>query len=102
MGNGSVSRETRESGYLRECGRLGVRVLATLISTLNPSLMVIGDVTNIGHSPLDEIRSTVYGRSLPRAMRSLPVVLSELDRLSGVTGAGVLVAVGVLQTARLG
>jgi predicted NBD/HSP70 family sugar kinase len=102
MGNGSVSTETREPGYLRECGRLVVRVLATLISTLYPSLIVIGGVANIGHSLLAEIRSTVYGRSLPLATRSLPVVLSKLDRLAGVTGAGVLAAEGVLQTAKLG
>jgi len=51
---------------------------------------------------LAEIRSTVYGRSLPLATRSLPVVLSKLDRLAGVTGAGVLAAEGVLQTAKLG
>src|SRR5215218_3624443 len=50
MGKGSVSTETREPGYLRECGRLVVRVLATLISTLYPSLIVIGGVANIGHS----------------------------------------------------
>jgi predicted NBD/HSP70 family sugar kinase len=102
MGKGSVSTETREPGYRRECGRLVVRVLATLISTLYPSLIVIGGVANIGHSLLAEIRSTVYGRSLPLATRSLPVVLSKLDRLAGVTGAGVLAAEGVLQTAKLG
>ena len=84
---------------IRDCGRLVGRVLATLVSTLNPSLIVIGGgVANIGHSLLAEIRSTVYGRSVPLATRSLPVMLSGLDRLAGITGAGVLAAEGVLQT----
>ena len=86
---------------IRESGRLVGGVLATLVSTLNPSLIVIGGgVANIGHSLLAEIRSTVYGRSLPLATRNLPVVLSELDGVAGVTGASVLAAEGVLQTTR--
>ena len=86
---------------IRESGRLVGAVLATLVSTLNPSLIVIGGgVANIGHSLLAEIRSTVYGRSLPLATRNLPIVLSELDRMAGVTGASVLAAEGVLQTTR--
>jgi predicted NBD/HSP70 family sugar kinase len=88
---------------IRESGRLVGGVLATLVSTLNPSLIVIGGgVANIGHSLLAEIRSTVYRRSLPLATRNLPIVLSELDRVAGVTGASVLAAEGVLQTTRVG
>jgi glucokinase-like ROK family protein len=84
---------------IRESGRLVGRVLATLVSTLNPSLIVIGGgVANIGHSLLAEIRSAVYQRSLPLATRNLPIVLSELDQVAGVTGASVLAAEGVLQT----
>jgi glucokinase-like ROK family protein len=84
---------------IRESGRLVGQALATLVSTLNPSLIVIGGgVANIGHSLLAEIRSTVYRRSLPLATRNLPMVLSELDQVAGVTGASVLAAEGVLQT----
>jgi glucokinase-like ROK family protein len=83
---------------IRESGRLVGQALATLVSTLNPSLIVIGGgVANIGHSLLAEIRSTVYRRSLPLATRNLPIVLSELDQVAGVTGASVLAAEGVLQ-----
>jgi glucokinase-like ROK family protein len=82
---------------IRESGRIVGRVLATLVSTLNPSLIVIGGgVANIGHSLLAEIRSTVYRRSLPLATRNLPIVLSELDETAGVVGASVLAAEGVL------
>lgn len=88
---------------IKESGRLVGRVLATLVSTLNPSLIIIGGgVANIGHALLGEIRGTVYRRSLPLATRNLPVVLSELEGLAGVTGASVLAAEGVLQTTRVG
>jgi predicted NBD/HSP70 family sugar kinase len=88
---------------IKRSGRLVGRVLATLVSVLNPSLIVIGGgVAHIGHSLLAEIRSAVYGRSLPLATRNLPIVLSELDEVAGVTGASVLAAEGVLQSTRAG
>jgi len=88
---------------IKESGRLVGRVLATLVSTLNPSLIIIGGgVANIGHALLGEIRGTVYRRSLPLATRNLPVVLSELEGMAGVTGASVLAAEGVLRTTRVG
>jgi glucokinase-like ROK family protein len=82
---------------VRDAGRLIGGVLATLVSVLNPSLIVIGGgVSQIGHSFLAEIRSAVYHRSLPLATRNLPVVLSELENDAGVVGASVLAAEGVL------
>jgi glucokinase-like ROK family protein len=82
---------------VRGSGRLVGRVLATLVSVLNPSLIVIGGgVSQIGHSFLAEIRSAVYQRSLPLATRNLPIVLSELENDAGVVGASVLAAEGVL------
>jgi glucokinase-like ROK family protein len=84
---------------IRNSGRLVGRVLAMLVSTLNPSLIVVGGgVANIGHALLAEIRSAVYGRSLPLATRDLPIVHSELGPVAGVTGASVLAAEGVLKT----
>ncbi len=85
---------------IRESGRIVGGVLATLVSTLNPSLVIVGGgVANIGHALLAEIRSAVYRRSLPLATRNLPVVPSELDGMAGVAGASVLAAEGVLQKA---
>lgn len=82
---------------IRESGRLIGRVLATLVSVLNPSLIVIGGgVSRIGHSFLAEIRSTAYHRSLPLATKNLPIVLSELEEDAGILGASVLAAEGVL------
>jgi glucokinase-like ROK family protein len=85
---------------VRESGNLVGRVLATLVSVLNPSLIVIGGgVSQIGHSFLAEIRSAVYQRSLPLATRNLPIVLSELENKAGVVGASVLASRGVLDYA---
>ncbi len=87
---------------IRESGRLVGQMLATLVSTLNPSLIVVGGgVANISHSLLAEIRSAVYRRSLPLATHNLPIVLSELDQEAGVTGASVLAVKGVLQPTRV-
>jgi glucokinase-like ROK family protein len=103
VGEAASLGDYRALEIIRESGRLLGGVLAMLVSTLNPSLIVIGGgVANIGHSLLAEIRSTVYGRSLPLATRNLPIVLSELDQVAGVTGASVLAAEGVLQTTRVG
>ncbi len=103
VGDAASLGDYRAIDIIRESGRLVGGVLATLVSTLNPSLIVIGGgVANIGHSLLAEIRSTVYRRSLPLATRNLPIVLSELEGVAGVTGASVLAAEGVLQTSSVG
>lgn len=92
---GAGDREAQE--IIRRSGRLTGQVVATLVSVLNPSLIVVGGgVSRIGHAFLAEIRSTVYARSLPLATRNLPIVPSELGEMSGVTGAGTLAAEGVL------
>jgi predicted NBD/HSP70 family sugar kinase len=71
---------------IRESGRLVGQALATLVSTLNPSL-IGGGVAKLGHSLLADIRGTVYRRSRPLATRNLPIVLSELEEMAGVVGA---------------
>ncbi|MDP9456496.1 MAG: ROK family protein [Actinomycetota bacterium] len=82
---------------IRTSGRLVGQTLASLVSVLNPSLIVIGGgVSHIGNTLLAEIRSAVYQRSLPLATRNLPVVMSELDERAGVVGASVMAAGGVL------
>lgn len=103
-----VGEAARRSDYcalsiIRRSGRLIGQTLAAAVNVLNPSMVVIGGgVSHIGHALLAEIRSAVYQRSLPLATRNLPVVLSELDQVAGVTGASVLAAEGVLRTTRVG
>jgi predicted NBD/HSP70 family sugar kinase len=82
---------------IRESGRLVGQALATLVSMLIPSLIVIGGgVAKFGHSLLAEIRGTVYRRSRPLETRTLPILLSELDEMAGVVGAIAPAAEGVL------
>jgi glucokinase-like ROK family protein len=85
---------------IRGSGRLIGQTLASVVSVLNPSLIVIGGgVSHIGNALLAEIRSAVYQRSLPLATRNLPIVMSELDDVAGVVGASVMAARGVLSLA---
>jgi glucokinase-like ROK family protein len=89
-------------GIVRRSGRLIGETLATLVSVLNPSLIVIGGgvAYAASHTLLAEVRGAVYRRSLPLATRNLPVVLSKLEDTAGVIGASVLAAEGVLEVPR--
>jgi glucokinase-like ROK family protein len=83
---------------IRRSGRLVGQTLASVVSVLNPSLIIVGGgVSHIGNALLAEIRSAVYQRSLPLATRNLPIVMSELDDVAGVAGASVMAAEGVLK-----
>ena len=86
---------------LRRSGRLIGETLATLVSVLNPSLMATegGVAYAASHTLLAESRSAVYRRSLSLATRNLPIELSEPEDATGVVGASVLAAEGVLEVA---
>ena len=72
------------------------RVLAGLVSFLNPGLIVIGGgLAGLGHVVLAEVRSVVYRQSLPLATGNLPIVLSEVGDWAGVIGAAHLVSTTV-------
>ncbi|MFD8077323.1 ROK family protein [Streptomyces sp. NPDC059718] len=76
---------------IRDGGHRVGQVLATLVSFINPSMIVIGGgVSGLGHLLLAEIRSVVYKGSLPLATGNLQIVLSELGPRAGVTGAALL------------
>ncbi|MBB5906340.1 glucokinase-like ROK family protein [Actinoalloteichus hymeniacidonis] len=73
---------------VREGGRRLGQVVASLVSFINPGMVVIGGgVARLGHQLLAEVRSSVYRRSMPLATGNLPIVLSELGDLAGVIGA---------------
>ena len=93
--------DTGVVGIVRRSGRLIGETLATLVGVLNPSLIAIGGgvAYAASHTLLAEIRSAVYRRSLPLATRNLPIELSELEDATGVVGASVLAAEGVLEVA---
>jgi glucokinase-like ROK family protein len=78
---------------VRDGGRRVGKVLAGLVSILNPGLIVIGGgVSRVGHVLLAEIRGVVYRQSLPLATGSLPIVLSELGDEAGVIGAARMIS----------
>ena len=81
---------------VRESGRRVGQVLATLVSFVNPGLIVVGGgMTGLGHALLAEVRSVTYRRSLPLATGNLPIVLSELGDGGGVVGAARLISTSV-------
>jgi glucokinase-like ROK family protein len=78
---------------LVDAGRQVGEVLASVVSFVNPSLLVVGGgVSRAGDLVLASIREAVYRRSLPVATRDLVVMRSELERMSGVIGAATMVA----------
>jgi len=83
---------------VRDGGRRVGKVLAGLVSVLNPGLIVIGGgVSRVGHALLAEIRGVVYRQSLPLATGNLPIVLSELGDEAGVTGAARMISDHIFQ-----
>ncbi|TQM79123.1 glucokinase-like ROK family protein [Saccharothrix saharensis] len=88
VGAAAAAGDFAAATLVREGGRRLGHVVASLVSFLNPGMVVIGGgVSRLGHSLLAEVRSAVYRRSLPLATGNLPIVLSELGELAGVTGA---------------
>jgi predicted NBD/HSP70 family sugar kinase len=91
VAEGAAEGDVTCINLIRSGGRRLGGVLATLVSFINPSMIVIGGgLAGLGHVLLAEIRSVVYRRSLPLATGNLPVVLSELGPRAGVVGAAVL------------
>ncbi|MQA77957.1 MAG: ROK family protein [Streptosporangiales bacterium] len=88
VGAAAAAGDFGATNLLREGGRRLGHVIASLVSFLNPGMVVIGGgVSRVGHPLLAEVRGSVYRRSLPLATSNLPIVLSELGDLAGVTGA---------------
>ncbi|MEU9915004.1 MULTISPECIES: ROK family protein [unclassified Streptomyces] len=74
----------------REAGRQVGDVLATVVTLLNPGvLMIAGDLA--GTAFLTGVRELLYQRALPRSTAHLDVVTSRLGERAGLVGAGALV-----------
>ncbi|WP_407649675.1 ROK family transcriptional regulator [Goodfellowiella coeruleoviolacea] len=88
VGVAAASGDFASINLVREGGRRLGHVVASLVSFINPGMVVIGGgVALLGHQLLAEVRSSVYRRSMPLATGNLPIVLSELGDLAGVVGA---------------
>lgn len=99
IGQAAARGDNEALKLIRNSGRLVGGVLASLVSILNPSMIILGgDVSEMGgHSFLAEVRSAVYHRSLPSATRSMQVTTGKLGEAAGVTGASVLAARRILE-----
>ncbi|WP_328427784.1 ROK family transcriptional regulator [Streptomyces sp. NBC_00443] len=94
--SGSDVRDVLASGHpgaaalAREAGRQVGDVLATVVTLLNPGvLMIAGDLA--GTPFLTGVRELLYQRALPRSTAHLNVVTSGLGDRAGLVGAGALV-----------
>ena len=78
------------AAFAREAGRQVGDVLATVVTLLNPGvLMIAGDLA--GTPFLTGVRELLYQRALPRSTAHLDVVTSRLGERAGLVGAGALV-----------
>ncbi|MEV7070469.1 ROK family protein [Streptomyces sp. NPDC093990] len=94
--SGADVRDLLASGHpgaaalAREAGRHVGDVLATVVTLLNPGvLMIAGDLA--GTPFLTGVRELLYQRALPRSTARLEVVTSRLGERAGLVGAGALV-----------
>jgi predicted NBD/HSP70 family sugar kinase len=77
-------------GLAREAGRQVGDVLATVVTLLNPGvLMIAGDLA--GTPFVTGVRELLYQRALPRSTAHLEVITSRLGERAGLVGAGALV-----------
>jgi predicted NBD/HSP70 family sugar kinase len=77
---------------VRESGRILGEVMTSLVSILNPEMIVIGGTLAIVDDHLlSGMRELVYKRSLPLATRDLQLVISPPDLDAGIVGAAILV-----------
>ncbi|MCX3058642.1 ROK family protein [Streptomyces beihaiensis] len=103
--SGSDVRELLAAGHpeavrlAREAGRGVGEVLATVVTLLNPGvLMISGDLA--GTPFLTGVRELLYQRALPRSTAHLEVVASRLGERAALAGAGALVVEELYAPAR--
>jgi predicted NBD/HSP70 family sugar kinase len=77
---------------VRTAGRLAGEVLTTVVSVLNPEILVLaGEMAQTNEYFVTGMRELIYQRSLPRATRSLRVVSTKLGDRAAVVGMTELV-----------
>ena len=91
------SGDTAAAAAIRQAGREIGEVLATCVSLLNPSVIVVGGIlAQAAESLLAGVREVVYGRSLPLATGQLQIVAARTGDHAGVIGAATMVIQHVL------
>ncbi len=88
---------------LREAGRSIGGVLASVVSLLNPTVVVIGgSLAEAGEGLLAGVREMIYRRSLPLATQELRVARTQVGQRAGVVGAAVELIDHVLAPEQIG
>lgn len=83
----------------REAGRRVGEVLVTVVTLLNPGvLMIAGELSGVPF--LTGVRELLYQRAMPRATANLQVVTSRLGDHSGLIGAAAMVVESLYSPAR--
>lgn len=76
---------------VREAGRDIGAVLASVVSVVNPSIIVVGGLmAQAGEHLIAGIREVVYSRSLPLATQHLRIVTATTGSFAGVLGASAM------------
>jgi predicted NBD/HSP70 family sugar kinase len=77
---------------VRAAGQLAGEVLTTVVSVLNPEILVLaGEMAHTNEYFVTGMRELIYQRSLPRATRNLRVVSTKLGDAAPVVGMTELV-----------
>ena len=96
------SGSTSAIALIRDAGRTIGEVLASAVSLLNPSIIVIGgSLADAGDPLLAGVREVVYQRSLPLATADLRILASASGMRAGIVGAAVLAIEHALAPERL-
>jgi glucokinase len=82
---------------VRQAGRELGTVLATVVTLLGPSVIVLGGtIARAGEHLVAGVREVVYGSSTPLASRNLQIVPARADENAGALGAAILASRSVL------
>lgn len=96
------SGDVAASQAVRQAGREIGAVLASAVSMLNPSMIVIGGIlADAGEHLLAGIREVVYRRSLPLATQHLRIVVARTGAQAGVLGAAAMASDHLLSPAAI-
>ena len=94
--------EPRAIARVRDAGRLLGEALASVVSVLAPTAIVIGGEMAEAREPLlAGIRETIYQRSLPLATRELAITTSRLGPRAGLVGAATVAVEHAVSPARV-
>jgi predicted NBD/HSP70 family sugar kinase len=92
-----VAGNRRAAALTRQAGREIGAVLSTVVSVLNPSVIVVGgSIARAGEDLLAGIREVVYRRSVPLATQRLQILPSIGGEFAGALGAATMIIERVL------